>query len=168
MATERKRAPTSTTRHGNGAGGPGWGGPAKGASTARRKPLAKAGPGRGYFSAAGEERRERQERLIEELCALYWAFAHDPNEPAPTRISAATHLLNRLDGLPVAKVITADADDLSDLTSEDIKAQLETYERFKWLDRALGMTDEKIEAEIGKDLQRIRGFVASERSRDRR
>jgi hypothetical protein len=160
MATERKRPPTSTTRHGNGAGGPGWGGPAKGASSSRRKPLTKAGPGRGRYTVAGEQRHERRERWIEEMCELYYVFAHDPNEPAPTRSSAATHLLNRLDGLPVAKVVTAEADDLSQMTNEELGAELEEFARKRWLSRTLGMTAEELEAEIDKEVQRIRGLRA--------
>jgi hypothetical protein len=123
MATERKRSPTSTTRHGNGAGGPGWGGPAKGASTTKRKPLTEAGPGRGRYSIAGEQKREQNERHAEEMRELYYEFALDPGQPAMVRINAATHLLNRLDGLPVAKVVTANEDDLSKMTEEERLAE---------------------------------------------
>ena len=40
-------------------------------------------------------------------------------------LSAATHLLNRIDGLPVAKVVTSQADDLSGMTDEELVAEQE-------------------------------------------
>ena len=86
------------------AGGPGWGGQARGASGAKRHDLqGQSGPGRGMFSQEGEERAERRARYAEEMCELYYTFAKDPEQPTMVRISAATHLLNRLDGLPIAK-----------------------------------------------------------------
>lgn len=89
-------------RLGNGDGqGPGWGGPAKGASKKGDRPLLKvAGPGRGHVN---EDRKARDERWREEMLQLYHGLATDDDTPANTRIQAATHLLNRLDGLPVAK-----------------------------------------------------------------
>ena len=136
--SESKRPPTSGTRHGNGAGvggpanGPGWGGPAKGTSRKSQPPVLEAGPGRGHFSIAGEARRERKERLAEEMCELYYTFAHDPKKPDMVRLSAATHLLNRIDGLPVAKIVTAEADDLSGMTDEELAAEEERLrEKFR-------------------------------------
>ena len=80
--------------------GVGWGGPAKGASTKGDRPLLQGGPGRGHVN---EDRQKRNERWSEEMLGLYHGIASDPNKPDATRLSAATHLLNRLDGLPVAK-----------------------------------------------------------------
>jgi len=163
---EKKRSPTSGTRKGNGDGwggpanGPGWGGPAKGASIKPKRPaLGTPGPGRGHYSVAGEERRERKERLAEEMCELYYTFAHDPEQPTMVRLSAATHLLNRIDGLAVAKVVTSEADDLSMMTVEELEAEHEKVERKIWISRTLGMTAEELEVEIDKEVQRIRGFV---------
>ena len=62
----------------------------------------KAGPGRGHFSMAGAARRERKERLAEELCKLLYALALDPAQPAMLRVNAAAALLNRIEGLPLA------------------------------------------------------------------
>jgi hypothetical protein len=89
-------------RKGNGDGqGPGWGGPAKGASKKKDRPLLKtAGPGRGHVN---EDRAARNERWREEMFGLYYGLASNAEKPDMTRIQAATHLLNRLDGLPVAK-----------------------------------------------------------------
>jgi len=41
------------------------------------------------------------------------------------RINAATHLLNRIDGLPVAKVVSAEVDDLSRMMIEELQAERE-------------------------------------------
>lgn len=50
-----------------------------------------------------EDRQQRNERWREEMLELYHGLASNPKNPDTTRLSAATHLLNRLDGLPVAK-----------------------------------------------------------------
>ena len=104
---EPKRRATSGTRQGHGAGiggpanGAGWGGPAKGASSKRERPiLMKAGPGRGHFSVVGAARRERRERISEELCELLYGIALDPTQPAMLRVNAAAALLNRIEGAP--------------------------------------------------------------------
>jgi hypothetical protein len=101
-------------RHGNGAGwggpasgwpagGAGWGGPAKGAHPQPRRALLSAGPGRGHTSVAGAARRERNERWSEDLCEFYYAVAMNLKKPAMIRVWAATLLLNRIEGPPVAK-----------------------------------------------------------------
>ncbi len=164
---ELKRPPTSGTRHGNGSGvggpanGPGWGGAARGSSTSQIKPMQGPGPGRGHFSIAGEEKRERNDRHAEEMRALYYEFAHDPEQPAMVRINAATHLLNRIDGLPTATVVSAEPDELSNMTDAELEAERDEIERKLWISRTLGMTAEELEAEIDKEVQRIRGFVRS-------
>jgi hypothetical protein len=84
-------------RKGNGEG---WGGPAKGSSIKKDRPLKKGGPGRGRVN---EDREARADRWREELLNFYHDLFSDPDKPDNTRIQAATHLLNRLDGLPVAK-----------------------------------------------------------------
>jgi hypothetical protein len=69
------------------------------------------------------------------------------------------HLLNLLDGLPVAKVVTGVADDSSQMTNEELEAQIEGFARKTWLSRTLGMTAEELEAEIDQEVGRIRRFA---------
>ncbi len=90
-------------RRGNGGpNGAGWGGPAKGASTKGDRPLkTDAGPGRGHVN---EERLERNERWAEEMLQLYYAIATGKKrKPTVLQLAAATHRLNRLEGLPKAQ-----------------------------------------------------------------
>lgn len=116
---ETKRLPTSG---GNGAG---WGGPAKGPGNGSpRHKFTAPGPGRGRYSIEGEIRSARRERHAEEMLELYYALAHDPEESATIRLTAATHLLNRIDGLPVAKVVTAETDPYSMMSDEDLVAEI--------------------------------------------
>ena len=106
------RQPTKGTRHGNGpASGAGWGGPAKGSDPRERHVLEGPGPGPGHYTAKGEERADRVARHAEEMQQLYYEFAHNDEKEDATRLSAATHLLNRIQGLPVAKIVTAVEDD---------------------------------------------------------
>lgn len=56
------------------------------------------------FSIEDEARTARNERHAEEMRELYHVVAHDPGERTTIWLSAATHLLNRIEGLPVAKV----------------------------------------------------------------
>jgi hypothetical protein len=96
------------TRRGNGpAKGAGWGGPAKGASTSR----IKAGPEGDAIRAmrwdpdktvAREERIAALKAKLEDL-----AFNAEREE---TQLSAAVALLNREEGLPVARQISATVD----------------------------------------------------------
>jgi hypothetical protein len=50
-----------------------------------------------------EERKERNERWQEEMLQFYYDIAMGKTAATPNQIAAATHLLNRLDGLPVVK-----------------------------------------------------------------
>ncbi|MHB1770093.1 MAG: hypothetical protein ACYCPH_03425 [Minisyncoccota bacterium] len=96
-------AASSTTRHGNGSSGPGWGGPARGAGNGSpRHKFTEPGPGRGYYSIAGEVRAEQHARHAEEMREILYDIAHTAQEPN-LQIQAAVHLLNRIEGLPVAK-----------------------------------------------------------------
>ncbi len=122
--TDAKRPATKGTRKGKGVG---WGGAAKGGGGNEKKPFngsAKAGPGRGKFSLKGEERVARNARHAEEMRKLYYEFALDPAKEDSTRLSAATHLLNRLEGSPVAKILTGPTDELANLTDEQLAAEL--------------------------------------------
>jgi len=120
----KKRPATKGTRKGKGMG---WGGPAKGGGGNKKAPFngsKTAGPGRGKFSLEGEERAARNTRHAEEMRSLYYEFALDPNKDDGTRLSAATHLLNRLEGSPVAKILTGPTDELANLTDEQLAAEL--------------------------------------------
>lgn len=119
-----KRLPTAGTRHGNGAG---YGGEAKGASDKGQRPpfAGTPGPGRGKFSVAGEAKKEATYRRVETLMQLLWDIANNEKEITPTRVAAANHLLNRLQGLPVQTVVTAAADDLSMMTDDELAADIE-------------------------------------------
>jgi hypothetical protein len=96
-----KKKPRGGTRHGNGggaapAGGEGWGGPAKGPGKKDDLVLPGPGPGRGKKNAA---RAKEEAALVAEAMNVYKEIMRSEKEPA-NRISAATHLLNRLKGLP--------------------------------------------------------------------
>lgn len=96
----RKKYKSSGTRHGNGKG---WGGPAKGASKAKQQLLTGTpGPGRGNYSITGEAKAQRNERHAEEMRELYYTFAHDEAKKDEVRMTAATHLLNRIEGMPAS------------------------------------------------------------------
>jgi hypothetical protein len=120
-------ATSSTTRHGNGSGGEGWGGPPKGPGSKKPKHDfdGTPGPGRGKFSVTGEARKEQTYRRVETLMELLWEIANNGKEPTPARINAANHLLNRIQGLPVQTVLTAATDDLSMMTDAELAADLE-------------------------------------------
>lgn len=93
-------AASGTTRYGNGTG---WGGAAKGASSAQSHDFeGRPGAGRRNFSQEGEARAERRARHVEEMCEILYGIAHNAYEPG-LRIQAADKLLNRIEGLPVAK-----------------------------------------------------------------
>lgn len=119
----KKKAPTPATRVGNGAG---WGGPAKGASS-KPKPMLPVGPGpgRGRYSIKGEERSARIARHAEEMRALLYRFANSSLVKPETRIAAATHLMNRNEGMPIAKVVTAVEDEFSNKTEAQLLAERE-------------------------------------------
>ena len=134
-----KRPPTAGTRHGNGDHyGPGWGGPAKGPGSEKEPKLDGPGPGRGHYSKEGEGRLERQARHAEEMRQLYYDFASAPDKPDVIRITAATHLLNRVEGLPVQKIVTAESDPISIMPDDQLDAAIdrqrkivEAFERVK-------------------------------------
>lgn len=134
-----RMAQVAIVRRGNGGpNGPGWGGPAKGTSASKRHEFYSPGPGRGHYSQRGEARTERQARHAEEMHQILYEFAHDAKKADAIRISAATHLLNRIEGLPIAKVATAVTDPYSMMTDEQLdserkslQARVDAYERLK-------------------------------------
>jgi hypothetical protein len=118
--TEKRGGLRSTTRV------PGWGGPAKGAGKIiPTKKLDGPGPGRGKFSVAGEARKEQTYRRVETLMELLWEIANNRVEQTASRIAAANHLLNRIQGLPVQTVISTTTDDFSMMTDAELATDLE-------------------------------------------
>ena len=132
-------------------GNAGWGGPPKGAGRggpARhpKKEFKKsgvpnvgvalapafdgtmAGPGRGHVSPAGEDRRARDaarsEVAQEKLFSL--VTAADRQE---TQLAAAVALLNRIDGMPIARNLNANVDALSRLSDAELQAERERLGR---------------------------------------
>ena len=104
----------------------GWGGPAKGAHPPKpRYEFKGAGPGRGHFSIAGESRLEREARIAEEMRELLYGFAADDEREDNIRLQASTKLLDRIEGLPVQKLVTQQADALSRMTDQQLEAAAE-------------------------------------------
>ena len=115
-------------RLGNGSGqGRSWGGPAKGAHPAKpRHDFDKqAGPGRGHYSVAGEGRLERQARHSEICKEVLFGLVADPITEDNVRVQAATKLLDRLEGLPVQRVLTAETDPISMMGDEQLEDEIE-------------------------------------------
>lgn len=101
--SERKQ--TCGTRRGNGVGkGHGWGGPAKGAGTRFRKGEVVPGQGQGHTAPFVAAREERLAMLKDRIFQL--ALGAEREE---TQLAAAQAYLNREEGMPVARQITADA-----------------------------------------------------------
>jgi hypothetical protein len=110
----------STTRQ------PGWGGPPRGPGNGSAPYVFKqAGPGRGNYSLEGEGRLERQSRHAEEMRGLYYEFANNEALPVETRLKAATHLLDRTEGLPVQKIVQGETDPLTLLPDNELVNELE-------------------------------------------
>lgn len=102
---------TKATRHGNGAG---WGGPAKGAGAPVRPPFEPGNPTRVTMTFAearamnGDKpskhamRKALDEQRAEEMRQLLYDIA-TKGEAEANRLNAATKLLDRIEGMPVAK-----------------------------------------------------------------
>ncbi len=131
---------TPGTRIGNGSGqgvgqGPGWGGPAKGAGvwsanpytthtpTRRTIPGGKGDPGK---RAARDAKRLTQCAKADELRALLSDLAFFA-EREETRLSAAIALLNRLEGLPVARNVNVAVNDISKMSDAELEAEIAGY-----------------------------------------
>jgi hypothetical protein len=111
-------ARTSTTRSkGNGPGkGTGWGGPAKG-MPARAEKAPPFEPGN--QAAAGPHEFSKSERIARHIASLERiAAAAEAEGRYNEAITATTHALNRLEGLPVARNINVTAGDVKDLSDE--------------------------------------------------
>ena len=121
MPDNPKRPATKGTRKGNGPGmGHGWGGQAKGKSASNAEMHAQFEPGNAV--AVGPHDMSDRDRIAALKDNLYDLAFHADNEA--TRVQASTHLLNRLDGMPIARNINVNADDLSALSDADIAAEL--------------------------------------------
>ena len=91
--------------------GPGWGGPAKGAGhIAPRKPIAEAAKARGTPEGRAnyQARKERDAAVAERMRGVLAGVADNEDENSHARVSAAVALLNRIEGMPVARNINAD------------------------------------------------------------
>lgn len=131
------------------AGGAGWGGPAKGASTAPRlqpagDPLSdmlRAQRHAPDTRAAAEERRRKAMQLYEQV-------VDDEGQPIMARLAAATHLLDRLDGKPVATQVNIKGDPFAGWSAEQLERAAELLERHP--DLAAGLEAEGGPPEGGK------------------
>jgi hypothetical protein len=127
---------SSGTRWGNGAGaGDGWGGPARGASTAKPRANASAlipgqPPGK---RAITEVRRQSEAEIAAEMREKILHLARYA-EREETQLAAACKLLDRIEGLPVVRTIMAKDDELSRMTDEEIRAELERLEALEALE----------------------------------
>ena len=108
-------AASSTTRRGNGAG---WGGPAKGASTSRIKP----GDPDGIQAMSNDaDVKARAQQRIEALKDHLFSLATGAQREE-TQLAAAVAYLNREQGMPIARTVTATVADPNSLTDADLAA----------------------------------------------
>lgn len=118
----RARGGKLTPRHGNGAGqGDGWGGPAKGKGSDVediRIPGASA-----EKRALSATKREREAAIAEEMRAKLLKLARSA-EREETQLAAASKLLDRIEGQPIARQISATVDDVSNLSDDEIRERL--------------------------------------------
>jgi hypothetical protein len=103
--------------------GPGWGGPpkGKGRDSAALKPRTRE-------KRENEEpakRQVREELAQEAFDALVTIVRTSKHEGAI--LQAAVAILNRVEGLPVARTIAATTDDLERLTDEELEAELARF-----------------------------------------
>lgn len=87
------------------AGGPGWGGEAKGAAE-NRKPKNEGGPPGGYERNPDKLSNDPEDMAQEALMAMVTIMRTSPYEA--TKLAAAEKVLNRIKGTPVAQVIVDD------------------------------------------------------------
>ena len=104
-----QRQPAADQRRGNGVGkGDGWGGPAKGASTAPRfnEPGGEAIQALGNDPAKRASREERLAAMKDKIYALATGAQREE-----TQLSAAVAFLNQELGMPIQRSINANVDD---------------------------------------------------------
>jgi hypothetical protein len=105
---------------GNGAG---WGGPAQGPGNGKERKLSGPGPGRAQYSQAGEARLERQARHAELMKQVLFDLALD-SEKDEVRMNASAKLLDRIEGLPVQRILNAETDPISMMDKGQIDAEI--------------------------------------------
>lgn len=120
--------PKHLQRPANGPGkGAGWGGPARGASTSRIKP----GDPDGIQAMSNDPdiKAKRQERLSTLRDVIYGLATGTDADGEPiadirheTKLAAAVAYLNREEGTPIARTITANVSDPNSLTDADLAA----------------------------------------------
>jgi hypothetical protein len=92
--------------------GDGWGGPPKGAG----KPIK---PGERLVARPIEVRQELEQEMLDRMVTI---ARTSPNDFAAT--NAADKVLDRLQGKPVQRTVTATLDDLARMTDEELDADL--------------------------------------------
>lgn len=102
------------------ASGPGWGGPANGASASRIKPGDPDGITR---LARDPAHMSAKDALAEEMTAIIVDVARDETVPPQTRVIAADKVLDRVQGKPIARTVTTTVDDISQLTDIELAAE---------------------------------------------
>lgn len=113
MARAPKRQATPGTRHGNGGKGQGWGGPAKGVSTAKsfletgqRITNGHSDDVQARVAEREARRRAQAEAVMDEIHRIAVSGAREGD-----RITAGVAFLNRVEGTPVQRTITTEVDD---------------------------------------------------------
>ena len=110
--------------------GTGWGGPAKGAGhgSPAAPPVTGTRAGERKKATPAELVQERQARaqlLVDNLFNMAASKRYDPL----TRIKATEAFLNREIGMPVARNLNLNMDDVSGLTDEQLNARIAELER---------------------------------------
>lgn len=114
-----KRRPSTAFPKGNGAGkGDGWGGPARGASASRIRP----GDPEGIQAMSNDaDVKAEAARRADELRDHLYHLALNA-ERQETQLAASVAFLNRAEGMPVARHLTANVADPSQLSDADLAA----------------------------------------------
>jgi hypothetical protein len=120
---------TKGTRRGNGAGhgagkGEGWGGPAKGAGTRFVAGEVQPLQGKGGTAPVVEKREDRLALLRDHI----WNLALTAQREE-TQLAAATAYLDREEGKPIARTVTATVDDVSQLSDLELAAEIARIDR---------------------------------------
>jgi hypothetical protein len=116
-------------RVGNGPGkgpgkGDGWGGPAKGAGTRFVKGQVQDGQGQGRTAPYVEKREDRLAMLRDHI----WNLAMTAQREE-TQLAAANAYLDREEGKPIARTVTATVDDVSQLSDLELAAEIARLDR---------------------------------------
>ena len=114
------------TRRGNGAGkGDGWGGPARGASASRILPGDPTGvQALSRDPDIASKREDRLQLLRDHMFHLALNAAREE-----TQLAAASAYLDREEGKPIARTVTAAVDDVSQLSDLELAAEIARIDR---------------------------------------